>query len=220
MPENTKRLGLAALIAAVLLPAAQVMTPVVGDIINKRNELAANATIESEKRRIEVTRLLFENYFGKPAEQQAATVDYLVALFPKELKDLQPLLISRAADNAVVSKVDAAVATTTDVSVSEAESAAQLEREGFQAIIAGDLPSARKYFGTAYSLFPTYHQVDEIYRRVLTEDLISAFERGSAADRESLHQQVLRALRDDYSWGIPADLKQQIRDEANNPAQP
>jgi hypothetical protein len=55
------------------------------------------------------------------------------------------------------------------------------ERDGFHAILKGDLEQARRLFGNAYRAYPTYHNVDEIYHQLLSAERVKTYNSASGA---------------------------------------
>jgi hypothetical protein len=85
------------------------------------------------------------------------------------------------------------------------------EARGFRAILDGDLEKARTLFGTAYRLFPTYHNVDEIYNEVLTSEVIQAYKTAQPDGKKSIQRDVMQQILDSYSWGMPDDLHNEMK---------
>src|SRR4051794_12731213 len=58
------------------------------------------ARLNGLNRRVEVTRLLFDHYFGKAAAEQRAAINYLRYQFPQDLGDkrIQAILVIEAKD--------------------------------------------------------------------------------------------------------------------------
>lgn len=62
---------------------------------HQEGEIAkANQTLTSLNRQVEITRLLFDHFFGRPTQEQTAVVQYLRWQFPNDLrkKSLQAIL--------------------------------------------------------------------------------------------------------------------------------
>lgn len=98
----------------------------------------------------------------------------------------------------------------------------QYEREGFDAIIEGNLSQASESFGKAYNIFPVYHNVDEIYNRVLTENEINKY--NQANQEEEKNQQISLIMHNilrNYSWGMPVEIlekfKKKLVEDINSP---
>ena len=88
------------------------------------------------------------------------------------------------------------------------ESAATLERKGFEALLARDVTAARAAFEAAYTRAADYHNVDEI-RQLLREN-----ER-ALADRDSTAwPRLYRTILSDLSWGMPKELRPGFRKAA------
>ncbi len=79
------------------------------------------------------------------------------------------------------------------------QQAIKAERQGFEAIVKGDINAALAHFATAKELWPTYHNVSEIHR-LLTNN----------ARRLNTPEQwarVCSTILENYSWGIPRDIR-------------
>jgi hypothetical protein len=85
------------------------------------------------------------------------------------------------------------------------------EINGFRAILEGDLENARRLFEAAYNAYPTYHNVDEIYRRVLTQDRVRAYNIGSSNEKQSIQREIMQEIVVNYSWGMPEDLLNKMK---------
>ena len=70
--------GLAAVIASIAIPVAQFL---VGYFENRTAQMQS-ISLEQERRRLEITKLFMDNYVGKSAEVQVATVQIMKTLDP------------------------------------------------------------------------------------------------------------------------------------------
>jgi hypothetical protein len=75
---ETTRIGIAALIASVGIPVAQLL---IGFFEQHTTQLQ-NAALERERRRLEVTKLFLDNYVGKKTDVQIATIQIMKSLDP------------------------------------------------------------------------------------------------------------------------------------------
>lgn len=91
------------------------------------------------------------------------------------------------------------------------------ERAGFDAILKGDLEQARSLFESAYQAYPTYHNVDEIYNRVLTQNLIKTYNSASPSEKQSIQYEVMQKIVTSYSWGMPKDLLNDMKSILTTP---
>jgi len=175
-----------------------------GDQQQTRQIADASQKLETLNRQVEVTRLLFEHFFGKPATEQRAVVNYLRFQFPNDLgrRSLQQILQAEAKP-AVARQITLSVASVqkTPVGLSKVDVAIAKEREGFRDIVRGDLAGARRAFLAAFAAYPTYHNVDELSHTVLTPAAVSG---------ASLHD-IIDLILTKYSWGIPPDLEKQLQ---------
>jgi len=94
-----------------------------------------------------------------------------------------------------------------------AEDAPSLERRGFEALLANDIPAAREAFAAAEKAWPEYHNVAEIHD--LLSRLSETLPRGSNSLPADVHRETLRLILQDYSWGMPpailARIEQTVR---------
>jgi hypothetical protein len=90
-------------------------------------------------------------------------------------------------------------------------SAMDVEAAAFNAIFEGRLQEARALFGKAYTAYPTLHNVDEIFHKVLTQDLIRKHEAASEAQKAEIQKQVITTILKDYSWGLPDATKEKLK---------
>lgn len=172
--------------------------------------------VESLSRRVEVSRLLFDHYFGKSTQQQKAVITYLRYQFPEDLgrKSLQAVLTTEGTRE-TRSTITRSVASIKRVGRSKLDHAIGQERLGFQALSSGELDKARTAFLAAFAAFPTYHNVDEISQRVLTADKVSQYAKLSPGDHKVMLGDVIGKILSVYSWGIPPDLRPRLEAALN-----
>ena len=185
-----------------------------GDQDQQKQIAAASQKLQTLNRQVEVTRLLFEHFFGKPASEQRAVVNYLTFQFPNDLRkqSLQQILVVEAKPSVVrqITKSVAAVQRN-PVGLSKVDLAVAKERAGFRLVLDGNLAQAQRAFAAAYAAYPTYHNVDELSRKVLTERTIATYARGTASERSAILRDTIDVILTTYSWGIPPDLAQQLQ---------
>ena len=153
--------------------------------LNQQHEIAkANQTLETLNRQVELTRLLFDHFFGKTPKEQTAVISYLTYQFPQDLrkKSLQAILVLEAKPG-VVRQITKSVASIQihPVGQSKLDVAVGQERAGFQLLIEGDLAGAGRAFHAAYRAYPTYHNVDEMSNVVLAADQIARYTQSAPA---------------------------------------
>lgn len=85
------------------------------------------------------------------------------------------------------------------------------EAAAFSAIIEGNLEEARNLFGKAYAAHPTLHNVDEIFRKVLTQDRVDNYSSADVAKKAEILKQVAEEILKTYSWGLTDDTKAKLR---------
>lgn len=81
------------------------------------------------------------------------------------------------------------------------------ERRGFEAIVDGDVTQALAEFSAAKEYWPTYHNVSEIHA------LLQRNSRTLTTPAE--WAKLCSTIIDQYSWGIPADLRPAMERKSN-----
>jgi len=87
----------------------------------------------------------------------------------------------------------------------------QKEISGFRSILKGDLEDARRSFGEVYKVYPNYHNVFEIYTKVLTKDIIKKYNSSSATEKQEIQREIMQQILTQYSWGMPQDLLKEMK---------
>ncbi len=95
--------------------------------------------------------------------------------------------------------------TTVEAEGSRARNAAAAERRGFEALIDHDVKAAIAAFDEARRIWPEYHNVAEIGRALRRLEASLADPASDAWPR--LYREILTR----YSWGLPDDLRNEIR---------
>lgn len=177
----------------------------------------ANQTLQALNRQVEITRLLFDHFFGKSAAEQTAVVRYLTYQFPSDLreKSLQAILVLEARKPSVARQITRSVAAiqTKPVGQSKIDVAEAAERRGFRALIAGNLAAARSAFLAAHAAYPTYHNVDELSHVVLSPKQVVRYDKATAAERPVILKNTIGLVLTTYSWGIAPDQLTALRKE-------
>jgi hypothetical protein len=236
-PPIPGRLGLWLAVAAILFP---IVTGIVQVLVETRRadldrelerlKFAQNIKLEQEKNnnavraennrnRNEVNKLFVDSYKDAKPDKQLQTIEILVTLYPDEFVGVAKLFQINAATPRVRAKVQKAEESAQKLaqrpsaaeSKSKVPTAASEELLGFRLIVKGDLAGARIHFQKAYSLFPIYHNVDEISRQVLNERLIASYKAADPASRRNIHRKVASLIVKDYSWGIPRSELQALQ---------
>ncbi len=164
-PEANK-IGLAALIASIGIPLAQLM---VGYLQNHTTQLE-NATLEKERRRLEITKLFLDNYVDKKSDVQIATIQIMKALDPTFFIAIEDGLKETTHSDTVRASIRrATVEAATEISednsnhknqkVKKVLSAKQFETEGFELLSKGDKKNAQKLFDKANQEYPVYQKL-------------------------------------------------------------
>jgi hypothetical protein len=55
------------------------------------------------------------------------------------------------------------------------------------------------------------HNVDEIFRKVLTQDRVDNYSSADAAKKAEIQKQVAEEILKTYSWGLTDDTKAKLR---------
>ncbi|MFH7242594.1 MAG: AAA family ATPase [Spirulina sp.] len=95
------------------------------------------------------------------------------------------------------------------------DGASQLERQGFDALLLGDLKQARDYFRQAENAFPGYHNVYEIYNNVLTVSRLEEYDQSSPERQGEIMRDIYQDILKTYSWGAPQDVLAQMEARLN-----
>ncbi|MEO3430688.1 hypothetical protein AAFN88_17675 [Pelagibius sp. CAU 1746] len=94
---------------------------------------------------------------------------------------------------------------TVEADSSRAGKAAAAERRGFEALIDRDVEAAIAAFDEARRIWPEYHNVAEIGRA------LRRLEDALATAESDVWPRLYREILTRYSWGIPDDLRKEIR---------
>lgn len=106
-------------------------------------------------------------------------------------------------ESAVLPRPSAAVGPAMDRT-----SAAVFEREAFSRLVAGDIDGAITAFEAAEAAYPSYHAVYDIAQLLRSNQ--------ARWDEPSARREVLRKIVTDYAWKAPADLLQELRQQAES----
>lgn len=95
--------------------------------------------------------------------------------------------------------------TAMEADSSRARNAAAAERRGFEALIDHDIQAAIAAFDRARGIWPEYHNVAEIGR------LLRRLEAALADPNSDAWPRLYREILTRHSWGLPEDLRTEIR---------
>lgn len=103
----SNKLGVAAIIASIAIPLTNIFAPIIGNWYNMRCQTEINKEIEFYKRKVDLTRILFDNYFNKKPDEQILVINYLMQMFPYEFIDqnINRILISKAANSTIQNNI-------------------------------------------------------------------------------------------------------------------
>ena len=184
-----------------------VSIAIIGGLIGLLNNIVASQqTLQLEREKREGSLIVEAIRTGGDAKATAANLVFLsnadlIRLQGKQLVQLKQL----AGDNPLPSSPP---------SVSgQAQLAGDIENQGFKAILSGDLEKARKLFESAYKAYPTYHNVDEIYRKVLADKTINDYQSADPGKKKEIQLEVMQQVLKSYSWGMPANLYDEMRNK-------
>lgn len=104
--------------------------------------------------------------------------------------------------------VTQSVAPVVDSSGSPHSEAANLERKGFDAIVAKDAETALEAFTQAETLWPNYHNLSEIKK--LLEDNRAALTAASRDGKSEPWSNLYRTLISKHAYGMPPDIKKAL----------
>lgn len=218
MTMPTPTVGLAALIASLLIPLAQVVAPVVQEawttdmrlevekaIADER--LALERAISSEKQREQVADILLNRYIDQDAEDQRKALAIIVGLFPRFASELEEALARYAANETVKDAAERVVARAAEVPLAAVDLARAAERAGFDALLNNDIPAARAQFNKAYTAYPQFHNVDEIRRKL---DTVRHEDPAAIA-------RVKSSIVNENAWRMPEEVRQNLLQQTQQP---
>ncbi len=148
---ETARIGIAALIASIGIPLAQLL---VGYFSQQTSQLQ-NIALEKERRRLEITKLFLDNYVNKKTDVQIATIQIMKSLDPTFFISIEEGLKETTHSDTVKASikratVEAATEISTDPTikiknkkVQKVLSVHQLEKESYDNFVKGDLKTAK-----------------------------------------------------------------------------
>lgn len=210
--------GLAAVIASLLIPLAQVIAPVVQeawttdmrlDVEEKlaAERLALERAISAEKQREQVADILLNRYIDQDADGQRKALAIIVGLFPRFAADLEEALARYAVNDAVKEAAERSVARVAEVPPSALETARAAERAGFDALLSDDIAKAREEFNKAYAAYPQFHNVDEIRRKLDTLQ----------AENPKAIEKAKMSIVKENAWRMPDHVRQQLQQQTRRP---
>jgi hypothetical protein len=161
---ESARIGIAALIASIGIPLAQLL---VGFFSQQTTQLQ-NIALEKERRRLEVTKLFLDNYVGKKTDVQIATIQIMKSLDPVFFISIEEGLKETTHSDTVKASirratVDAATEVSTESGnsiknkkIQKVLSAKHYEEKGNEHFARGDLKSAKIEWQKADQEFPLF----------------------------------------------------------------
>ncbi len=165
--------GLAAIIASVAIPLAQLG---VGYYQNRTTQ-QQNRIADEEKRRFEITKLFMDNYVGKNVETQIATIQIMKGLDPsffiaiesglKEAtkSDSVKASIRRATVEAATELGNDPIVRTKNRKVQKVLSAKEFEDQGLVWVEKGDFGKAQESFQKSNKEYQSYQSMEEFMKK-------------------------------------------------------
>ena len=147
-------------------------------------------------------RTLLPDLLSKDAAQRSLSVNLIrLALTDEESAKLFNGFVLSDDRNLQAAGNEAITALRRETS--QAQTASDLERQGYEALVKSDFAAAVRAFDGVEKAYPSYHSAREIggLLRARQADL---------ADPK-MRRDVLKTILDDYSWKAPADLVAQLR---------
>jgi len=204
--------GLAAVIASIAIPFAQVVAPVFQEIWTVDAKLEVEQGIADGKLRVEkavaddkhneqVANILLRSFIDQDARDQQGAIAIIGAIFPGHALRLQEAFDRLAVNDTVRSSADKVIAQIEGIASTRVEAAREQERSGFEALASGDAERAKAHFAAAFKSYPTFHNVDEISRKLDTLD---------AGDSVAVRRTIDLIVKEN-SWRMPADIKVRLQ---------
>lgn len=165
--------GLAAIIASVAIPLAQLG---VGYYQNRTTQ-QQNRIADEEKRRFEITKLFMDNYVGKNVETQIATIQIMKGLDPSFFIAIESGLKEATKSDSVKASIRrATVEAATELGndptirnknrkVQKVLSAKEFEDQGLVWVSKGDFNKAQESFQKSNQEYQTYQSMEEFMKK-------------------------------------------------------
>jgi hypothetical protein len=208
---------LVAIVASLVNVWLTVQSQQIQKEVQKREEELQNleseikrgqAALEQSKERTERYRFvqgLLPDLIGADAQRQVLTINVIRLTLTEEEAERLFAGFARSGDAELQKAGEVAIADI-QVERTQRSSARELERSGFENLIAGRYDAAVADFAEAEKTYPTYHNVAEI-------SLLLRQEQRNLSNPEA-RQQVLGTILKQYSWGMEEDIQAQLRDKA------
>lgn len=168
--SSDQLVGLAAVIASIAIPLAQFLV----SYFEQHAIQQQNQRLEEERRRLEITKLFMDNYVGKSADVQIATIQIMKTLDPSFFLAIEGGLKEATKSDSVRAIIrDATVEAASEISydsqnkkanpkVKKVLSVKELEDKGYEYLKKGDVTNANKYFQKAMDEYPSHYQSTDI----------------------------------------------------------
>lgn len=172
----------------------------------KFKERTANIEELKEKTsRYTFVKTLFQDLESNDSEKQALTIN-LIRLTLTEGEAERFFRGITNSQNQTLQRVGNEGIAIIQKEKSSAQLATEKEREGFLYLLNEKFDDALTSFETAEKAFPTYHNVSEI------ADLLR--KNKTNFSKPEIRKSILMRIIKEYSWGMPDDIKEQIRKTA------
>lgn len=106
-----------------------------------------------------------------------------------------------AEENAPIALPEKSILSNSSTEDSALKKAMKFETEGFDAILKKEYASAKNAFYQSYQLYPTLHNVEEIYK------LLALNELKNEDDWTSFYSKIVEV----HSWGMPNDVRNELK---------
>lgn len=173
----------------------------------KFKERTANIEESKEKTsRYTFVKTLFQDLESNDSKKQALTINLIrLTLTDGEAERLFTGFTN--SQNQTLQKVGNDGIAVIQKEKSSAQLAAEKEREGFLYLRDGKFDDALTSFEAAEKAFPTYHNVYEIASLLRKEK--------TNFSSPEIRKSILIRIINEYSWGMPDDIKEQLRKTAS-----
>jgi hypothetical protein len=210
---ETTRIGIAALIASIGIPLAQLL---VGFFSQQTTQLQ-NIALEKERRRLEVTKLFLDNYVGKKTDVQIATIQIMKSLDPVFFISIEEGLKETTHSDTVKASirratVDAATEVSTESGssiknkkIQKVLSAKKFEDKGNESFAKGDFKGAKIEWQKADREFPLYREESSFKQSGFS----SGFSQDFASDKKmrKAMQKDLNRLQDSMTRALKKQME-------------
>jgi hypothetical protein len=213
--KNTAWIGIVSSVITIVLTILNTYTKLQIDAADQRlkeraqeieakfKERTTNIEESKEKTsRYTFVKTLFQDLESNDSKKQALTIN-LIRLTLTEDEAERLFTGFTNSQNQTLQKVGNAGIAVIQKEKSSAQLSAEKEREGFSYLRDGKFDNALTSFETAERAFPIYHNVYEIASLLRKEK--------TNFSSPEIRKSILIRIINEYSWGMPDDIKEQLR---------